>query len=394
MVGGNRGVWAILGFSTLAAAAASCEDGGSGTGGATSSSSASTTASSSTGKFSTVASSTSSTGGAGPCLTADEGYFGSGDFQDLCVVARYEAPELDLTDPETRLTWGMHGGPLTVTPTQAGSGATLTIERWTLSETTLTKSTSSVDVGPITDPATFQRDLVDAPFGSSVIGWRGADQLNVGGAFFVSDSAQLSASDVVGISSYRFFGGAAGGDVRLVYSGRSALGGPKEDKPGLYAADFHPDGTLAAPAFAVATWGTSPGPVAVDSAGNVIAGQTENGTTQLRGFKADTIQPGSPPTVGKNYWKTALDTMVLVAPTETQPGIALFSRPGDAVYMYQYKVGMLFSEFGLFHTFAAPKKSGNKLTIVGDTSDRVWVGIQNLFAPGTVFFVFGRRHPE
>lgn len=368
----------------------SCDGDAPGTGGATASSSASTTASSSTGKFSTVASSTSSAGGAGPCLPGDpsEGYFTYlFELPDTCFVARYEVPELDLDAPEKTPSWGAHGGPLTAVASQTGANADLTIARWSLSGSSLAKTESTVSLGPVPMPAMFSPQILDTPLGNNFVAWRGADELVDGGVFFTTDATQVSAHKALGVRSAGFVGGASGGDVRLLYTGRSALDGADENAPALYAADFHADGTLAAPSFAISAWG-DPGPVAIDSAGNVIAAQGG----EMRGFKASEVQPGAPPALGKTFWNQfAVDELAITAPTATAPGYALFQDKTfhNSLMIQGYKVGLLFAKTESF--VLAQHDDGHPLKLLTDTSGRIWIGYPNPSGVGTVFLVYDRH---
>lgn len=356
----------------------------------------------SSGSGTSSSSGTGGMGGAGPCAmgTPAAAYF-TVETNDLCVVARYDAAALDLTAPYSSPTWGNHDGLLTASPAQVGMTSEVSIARWSISGTTLTKTETTTTLSPVTNPAFFTGELLDLPFGSSFIGWQGLDFANDGGAFLTTNTAQSKAYAAIGMFSLGFIGPSADNYVRVVYTGLSALDGPKTNVPALYAADLHSDGSLVAASGAIAAWGTANGPVAVDSAGNVIAVQTTAGGQEVRGFASQKIQPLAAPTPGKTLFTTSGfgSELAAVAPTATLPGLALFQPQvgaglGTDVLLLPYTSdGMTLSETGQVGVPVLKLAvSGTNLTLMTDPNGRVWVGAKNTDggATGTVFFVLDR----
>lgn len=311
----------------------------------------------------------------------------------LCIVEVYDAP--GFTEDSASPTWGRHGGLLTVSATPSGTTADLAISRWSVSGTTLTRTVSTSNVGPITLPATFS-PLVDAPFDSSFIAWTGASE-SEGGAFTTSDTAMQKAFTGAGITSFAFGPPDSLGDVRLFYTGFSPLDGPSANAPSLYAADFHADGTPIGASMPLATWGIKPGRVTVDRAGHVIALQPThpNGGYELRGFKAEDVKPGAPAVPGKKMIDLANvpDVLVAIAPSGSEPGLALVQEGINDSWLaiaVTYKVDVLLASDGAEGGINAGAADERPLLTV-DPAGRLWVGIRSLEGPGRVFFVLDRH---
>lgn len=342
-------------------------------------------------------------GGGGPCAmgTPAASYF-TVQTTDLCVVARYDAPALDLSAAYASPTWGNHGGPLTASTMQTGANADLKIARWTLSGTTLTKTESTVALTGLTNPAYFTGEIVDLPQNLSVIGWQGNNFTTDGGVFLTSDSAVSKTWAATGAFSLGFVGPDTDAYVRVLYTGLSALDGPKNNVPALYAADIHADGTFVVPSAAVATWGEANGPLATDGAKNVFAIESSftNGNQELRGFATNTIKPLAAPTPGVTLATIGGfgSELAAVAPAAALPGLVLFQPQmgaglGQDVVVQRYTSdGTTLAVSGTAQTILKLATAGTNLTLMTDPQGRVWVGAKNVDAgaSGTSFFVLDR----
>jgi hypothetical protein len=391
------GLFALVGVAALTGVGA-CTDVGEGdaTGGSGGSGGAASATTSGTTSTSSTTASSSSTGGAGGCLPA-----GSTDAvftiatNDLCAVARYDAPDLTLDPFGAVPTWGRHQGPLT---SSLVTGATdeIHLQRWNISGTTLAK-TESVVAGVTQIPAMsfFGAQAVDLPFGSlTAVSWSGQDFMHQGGFLFLDATSVVGTHLATGVYGTAALGTAQ--SARLVYTGLSAVDGPTNGTTALYAADFA-NGTLGT-SQAIATWGEADGPVAVDTAGNVLAIDTKfsDSTQELRVFPAASIASGSPPTAGTTLLVTDGygNALAAVAPTAQKPGLALFQPQlgangthGDVLVVRWQTSGSTPVEAGheALLTLTTPD---TLLTLMTDDQGRVWVG-----APaqqGSTFYVLAR----
>lgn len=342
-------------------------------------------------------------GGGGPCAMGmpAASYF-TVQTTDLCVVARYDAPALDLTAAYASPTWGNHGGPLTASTMQTGANADLKIARWTLSGTTLSKMESTVALSGLTNPAFFTGEIVDLPSNTSVIGWQGTDFANDGGVFLTTDVASVKSYVATGAFSFAAVGPNVDAYVRVLYTGLSALDQAKNDVPALYAADLHADGSFVVTPAAVATWGDSNGPVAADSAGNVFAIEASfaNGNQELRGFAATKIAPLATATPGVTLATIAGfgSELAAVAPKAALPGLVIFQPQmgaglGQDVVVQRYTSdGTTLAVSGMTEAILQLATAGTNLTLMTDPTGRLWVGAKNVDAgaSGTSFFVLDR----
>jgi hypothetical protein len=358
----------------------------------------------SSGSGSSTSSGTGGMGGAGPCAMGPpaSAYF-TVLTTDLCVVARYEAPALDLTAAYASPTWGNHGGPLTASVTQAGTTADLHIARWSLSGTTLAKQESTVPLTGLEDPAFFTGEIVDLPQQSlSVVGWQGVDFANDGGVFLTSNNAVTKSWPAIGAFSFGAVGPNVDAYTRVLQTGLSPLGSGTSGAAALYAADIHADGTFVNPPAAIDAWGTANGPLAVDSAGNVFAIATTpaNGNQELRGFASTKIQPLAAPTTGVTLLQVAGfgSELAAVAPKGASPGLAMFQPQtgtgvGQSVVLQRYTSdGTTLAASGASTPLLTLTTMGTNLTLMTDPQGRVWVGAKNVDVggSGTSFFVLDR----
>jgi len=278
--------------------------------------------------------------------------------------------------------------------------ADIHLERWALTGTTLTKTDTVAPVTNIGQNDFWSGQLLDLLADQSVIAWTGMNPATDGQMVFVTNTTEKTSDLATGVYAFSRVGPDATGTTRLLYTGTSALGGPANDMPGLYAADIHADGSSAGTPLAVSLWGEATGPVATDSAGNVIAINTKfsNGTQQMRGFEASTIKPLAGASAGDDL----LDTMgygsslAAIAPTGTKPGLAAFQpQTGNAGTNQDVLV--------VRYTSAAPKLQTSapvtllKLTVANtgftlmtDNTDQLWVGATSTTGTGTTFLVLAR----
>lgn len=356
-------------------------------------------------------------GGGGGCLPASvhEAYFSLAE-TSLCAVATYDAPVTLGYDADAgyylRLAmWGNHGGPVTVDPGAAGA---FDLVRWSApagASGTLTAAHTTVDAG-IPEGVFLGPQALDLPFfGWTALGWTGAFPNTEGELLVAANGAKTASFAVNGFYAAAAVPGPAG-QGRLVYSGLSVLGDTALGANGLYAADSCGDaasGSLlpggaadcGAPTL-VAAWGDASGPVAVDHAGAVFAVLTSfDGTQEARGFAANTIARGAPPTEGTELFTLPGfgSTLAALAPTTDGPGLLLFqpnaaSDPFDALDVVAQRFtsdGDTLSAEGTPTPALVLTTPNTALDLFTDADGRLWVGVTK--APGETLFVVLDRVP-
>lgn len=381
------------------------------------------TSTSGSGGASSTSTSTSGVGGAGggggtSCLPSSvhEAYFSLAE-TSLCAVATYDAPVTLGYDADAgyylRLAmWGNHGGPVTVDP---GSAGAFDLVRWSLpadTSGTLTAAHTTVDAG-IPDGVYLGPQAIDLPFfGWTALGWTGAFPNTEGELLVAANGAKAGSFPLNGFYSAGAVAGPAG-HGRLVYSGLSVLGDTALGANGLYAADscgdaasgsLLPDGSAdcGAPTL-VAAWGDASGPVAVDSAGAVFAVLTSfDGTQEARGFAANAITRGAPPTDGTTLFTLPGfgSALAALAPTAEEPGLLLFqpnaaADPFDALDVVAQRFtsdGDTLTAEGTPTPALVLSAPNTPLDLFTDASGRLWVGVTT--APkSTTFIVLDRVPP-
>jgi hypothetical protein len=388
---------ALLAGAVLGLAAASCGGDGGGTGGTGGDGGA-------TGTGGATTSSTSSTGTGGDAATClDAAPFASlftiAD-ASFCAVAMYEADEsIGFQVPS----WGAHGGPLWFQADTSGGG--VTIERWKApagATGALTKQTTHVDA-KIPDGAFAGAQAIDLPFfGWTAISWTGAFPDTTGQIELIEGSAVDRAFAVNGVYGLAAVGDATSG--RLLHTGLSPIGAPTVDTNGLYAADAcdmpKPDlgaGTGCQAPAAIAAWGDSSGPVAVDHDGNafVVLASFGMGNQEARGFAAADVARGAAPTEGTSLFTLPGfgSSLAAIAPRDAHPGLLVFqpfdmdATPLDVIAQAYTTNGGLVAE-GTPATFLALTAPVSPWFMVDD-ADRLWVAV-----PGdtkTTFVVIARK---
>jgi hypothetical protein len=357
----------------------------------------------------TASSTSSGTGGSAPTCLDAAAVADVLTIKDasLCAIARYDAAEaLGFNAP----TWGAHGGPLTL---RAGMNGTFDLVRWTPpadAKGALTKQEVNVD-GKIPAGAYLGSQAVDVPFfGWTALAYTGAfpdltgELLLVKGSAVEKRYATNGAYAVAGIA-------AANAQGRLLLTGLSTVGDAKAGANGLFAGDTC--GTAAMPALlpgmdatckapiAVATWGDSSGPVAVDHGGNAFVVMSSfDGSQEARGFDAASIARGAAPTAGAKLFTIPGfgSNLAALAPTATAPGILAY-QPSDGttflpvdVLEQQYTVaGGKLEAMGVPTTLLQAATANAFLYVMVDDQDRLWVGTDKA-APltGATYVVLAR----
>lgn len=330
----------------------------------------------------------------------------------LCAVAVYSADD-DIATYASSPTWGSHGGLLSVAKGAAAGSIELTRWQTPSGATGQLMGQAGVIAANIQGDWFVGAQAIDLPFfGWTAVSWTAQFPATGGEVILAKGDVVEQRYDVNSFFAAAGIGTEAKG--RLLYSGLSKLESPADSKNGLYAADscgspgqdprLVPDGdaSCAAPS-AVALWGDSSGPIAVDGAGNVFAVMASfvSGDQELRGFEASTVAPGDAPTSGDTLFKvpgfgTALGA---IAPSAGEPGIVAF-QPSDAATATSLDViGQRYSvSSGKVKAEGSPSvlmklaKAGTFLTITADNQGRLWVGGPQ-GTGGTLFVVVARPSP-
>jgi hypothetical protein len=383
---GRSSAW-LAAAAAIGLAAASCGgDGGNtggsgGTGGGTTGTGGTTTSSTST------SSSSTGTGGSAPtCIDASQfaSLFSIAD-TSFCAVALYEAGEsIGFQAPS----WGSHGGPVWFQADTSGGG--ITIERWKApagATGMLTKQTTHVDT-KIPDGAFAGAQAVDLPFfGWTAISWTGAFPDTQGQVEMIQGSAVDRTFAVNGAYALAAVGDATSG--RLLYTGLSPIGAATENTNGFYAADAcdmpKPDlgaGTGCQASDAVAAWGDSSGPLAVDHDGNafVVLASFGMGNQEARGFAAADVARGKAPTDGVSLFTLPGfgSSLAALAPRDAHPGLLVF-QPFDMNATPLDVVAQPYTTTSGIKAEGTPAKlltlaaTPTSLSLMIDDQERLWV---------------------
>ena len=327
----------------------------------------------------------------------------------FCAVAMYTAPEaVGYQAP----TWGSHGGPLVVQQVATGaagsSGASVTLERWTApTGSTGTMTVQTTSVASAVPAGTFLgNQAVDLPF----FGWTAISYVNpfpdTSGKFEMIASGAIATSyDVNGPFSVAAVP-AASSLGRLLYSGLSPIGTATAGTNGLYQADACSSpaqdlgtGTGCSASGAVATWGDSSGPVAIDSQGDVFAVLSSfAGTQEARGFLASTIARGAAATDGVSLFTLPgySGSLAALSPTATAPGVVVF-QPNDGstyapldVIQQKFTTGSALAAMGATSSLlTVPSTATQDLSFLVDGSERLWVAANG--DTSTTYVVLARQ---
>ncbi|MBI2389016.1 MAG: hypothetical protein HYV09_05300 [Deltaproteobacteria bacterium] len=328
-----------------------------------------------------------------------------------CLVARYDVPVGYLGT----LTWGRHGGPLGLE-----GGATPNLVRYELPAAAtgaITIKKTAVPVTGVPSGAFWGSQAIDLPF----FGWTAFSYTGTGTGFpgellLVNTSGALTRYHVNGYFAGVGLGQLSTSGGRLLHTSLSSIGSAagSTNEGGLYAADscgsasttprLLPAGdTACKDPIKVATWEAgSSGPIAVDPDENLFAILSKfGGNQELRGFERSTVARGSAATAGTKLFADTQYTNDLVA-----DGKAVYWQPNDATTysavdpkMLEYKVeGKTLTPVGSPKTFLKMKTAGSAVTLIRDSSRRVWVGVA---VPGTgdagpsasVLFVLRAKKP-
>lgn len=330
-----------------------------------------------------------------------------------CLVAKYDVPVASLGN----LTWGRHGGPLGF-----DGGSAPNLVRYELPSTvtgSLTIKKTAVTVGTVPSGVFWGSQAIDLPFfGWTAFSYTGSGMGYPGKMFLVNTTGDVKSYDVNGFYAGSAIGLSSSSGGRILHTALGPISATPttSNAGGIYAADScgtastnprllpEGDGACKAP-FKVATWEAgSSGPVAVDPDDNFFAILSSfGGNQELRGFERTTIARGAGETAGTKLFADTQYTSDLVA-----DGKAVYWQPNDSSTwspvnpkMLAYKVDAIAKKVtaeGTPKTFLTMKTAGTAVTLVRDSSRRVWVG---LTVPGTgdagatssVFFVLRAKTP-
>jgi len=310
---------------------------------------------------------------------------------DLCIVAVYDAPALEISGYGTTPTWGSHGGPLTF----EADAASATIYRWNLSGSTLMATPEDVTLSGLPAGAYFGSQVVD-PLGVPVFSWTGASFMTEGGVI-ADDLGTGVSTTTIGVTAM-----ASSATSRFLFTALGPMGGTAGDA-GVYAGKvlLTPREASIATDGEVDTWGLATGAVAFDGAGNAFAIQTDyvTGTQELRAYASSDVEVGAPAIVGVTLATIAGygDALAAVTPAGADPGIVLF-QPNDAdtsahldVTSVEYvKTGAAIAVQGTPTPALTLTTADTNLTLMTDPSGRVWVG-GSATGGGSTFYVLRRK---
>lgn len=330
-----------------------------------------------------------------------------------CLVAKYDVP----TGSLGTLTWGRHGGPLGFE-----GGSTPNLVRYELPSTvtgTITVKKTAVTVTGVPSGAFWGGQALDLPFfGWTAFSYTGTGTGFPGELFLVNGSGAITRYAVNGFFSGVGIGLMSTSGGRLIHTSTSPImsAAGSTNAGAIYAADscgaasssprLLPAGDSSCKdPIKIATWESgSSGPVAVDPDENLFAILSKfGGNQELRGFERSTVARGAAATAGTRLFADTDYTGDMVA-----DGKAVYWQPNSATTysaldpkMIAYTVDATtkaVTPVGTPKTFLTMKTAGTNVTLVRDSSRRVWVGVQ---VPGTgdagatssVFFVLRAKKP-
>jgi len=330
-----------------------------------------------------------------------------------CLVAKYDVPVASLGG----LTWGRHGGPLGF---EGGSAPNLVRHELPGAATgSITIKKTAVTVGSVPSGIFWGSQAVDLPFfGWTLFSYTGSGAGFPGKVYLVNTAGEVKSYDANGFYASAAIGLFSGSGGRILHTSLGPISGAPttSNSGGIYAADscgtasvnprLLPEGDTGCKApIKVATWEAgSSGPVAVDPDDNFFAILSRfGGNQELRGFERSTVARGAAETTGTKLFADTQYTSDLVA-----DGKAVYWQPNDPSTfspvdpkMLAYKVDAATKKVtpdGDPKAFLKLKTAGTAVTLVRDSSRRVWVGLQ---VPGTgdagatssVFFVLRAKKP-
>jgi len=307
-----------------------------------------------------------------------------------CLVAKYDLPVGSLGT----LTWGRHGGPLGFE-----GGATPNLVRFELPASTtgtVTVKKTAVPVTGVPSGAFWGGAALDLPFfGWTAFSYTGPGTAYPGELILVNGSGALTRYNVNGYFAGVGIGLMSSSGGRLLHNSLSSImsSASATNAGGLYAADscgaastsprLLPAGdTGCKDPIKVATWESgSSGPIAVDPDENLFAILSKfGGNQELRGFERSTVARGAAETAGTKLFADTQYTSDMVA-----DGKAVYWQPNDATTYAAVNPKMLaytvnagtktVSPVGTPTTFLTMKTAGTSVTLVRDSSRRVWVGV-------------------
>lgn len=311
----------------------------------------------------------------------------------FCAVASYTA--LEPLGPAMP-TWGAHGGPLVVQGSTAGTAVTL--ERWTApAGNTGAMTVQTTPVGSVKPANTFLgSQALDLPFfGWTAVSWANAFPDTTGQLTMIANGAVAATYDVNGPFSVAALP-APSSLGRLLYAGLSPLGMPATTSNGLYEADAcaspapalgSGDGCSAS--AAIAAWGDSSGPVAVDSKGDAVAimSSVAAGNQEARGFPAGSVARGAGAAAGVTLFTLPgfSGSLAALSPTATSPGLVVFQpfdgTTFDPLDVIQQKFTTSGDALAVMGTpaklLALPSGQPQSLSLLVDGSERLWVAASN-----------------
>jgi hypothetical protein len=319
-------------------------------------------------------------GGAAGCLELDGAPITIAA-ADLCVVASYQAPGLELLSYGTTPTWGRHGGPLTF----VGDGIGISRSRWSLQDGALAAETLDLAVADLPADAFWGAQLNDLTVDNldiSVAAWSGQDFFNVGELVLANEAGNGQTNGTLTTGAF----GLAVIGRRVLYTGLSAANGKANAVAGLYAADVDATGLEFESSELIDAFGLATGPVAVDSAGNAFAVMTDydTGTQELRGYPAPAIAPGqSGATLGTTLatLEGYGDAMAVVGAEADLPGLVAFQPNAasgehlDVVLQRFTADGTTVAASGEPATLLTLTTPDTNVTLMTDEQNRLWVGL-------------------
>lgn len=348
------------------------------------------------------------------CLdaTAMAAYFTLED-TTKCLVAKYDVPVGSLGS----LTWGRHGGPLGFE-----GGATPNLVRYELPAAAtgaITLKKTAVAVTGVPSGVFWGGAALDLPF----FGWTAFSYTGTGTGFpgeliLTNTSGALTRYNVNGFFSGVGIGLMSSSGGRLIHTSTSPImsAAAATNTGALYGADscgtasssprLLPSGDSACKdPLKIASWEAgSSGPIAVDPNENLFAILSSfGGNQELRGFERSTVARGAGAATGGKLFADTDYTSELVA-----DGSAVYWQPNSSTTysaldpkMLAYTVdatAKTVTPVGTPKTFLKMKTAGSAVTLVRDSSRRVWVGVT---VPGagdagpsaSMFFVLRAKKP-
>ncbi len=316
----------------------------------------------------------------------------------FCVVAAFDADY----DPNAfigNITWGRQGG---IVMAEDNKDGTIKTTRYfagpTATSGKLPGNTLDVNIS-LPAGSFFGGFILDLPFFNwTLASYTNADALVTGKIILFSGTDILLAYPINGFYSATAVIGEGETLGRLLYSGLSPIYKNASNTNGLYVADacgavgmmprlIAETDTTCGDSMAIETFGTSSGPVASDTAGNVFTVMPTATGQEAHGYAAESVKRGGPMVMGDKLFTTPGfgGSLAAIAPDGTGTGVLVFQPSAPNTFEWQEAIAQRFTieggkvvPQGTNGPFMSSPMKNVQLNFTTDDRGRIWVAIKRM----------------